>query len=145
MNQKMKQVIILKKIVLIVVLFPLLGSCSIFKKSVKKEEKRIIDYFISDRHGNRISKINPRKEKYFYLVIISENMIGEGATLGIEEEDEEVGYIHKGVYLGKEIRFKIRRNKQKLKMYIYDPKNKRHRRLKEKAKKKTSDTYLPER
>lgn len=134
----MKQYIIIQKIILLGVLFPLLfGSCTIFKKPVKKEDKRIIDYFISDRHGNRISKINPGEEKYFYLVIISKNMIGEEAILGIEEQDEEVGYIHKGVYLEKEIRFKIRRNTHKIKMYIYDSTNKRHRRLKEKAKKKS--------
>ncbi len=132
----MKKHIYLIKVTILLFLLPLfLGGCSIFKCSTKKEgKKRIIDYYISDKDGNRISKIQP--PNYFYLVVVSENMIGEEATISIEEEDEEVGYIYNGIYLGDKIhfKFKIKNDKQKLKLYIYNPQNRYHRYLKEKAK-----------
>ncbi len=127
---------IYKKRKILFVFFALffLGACSVFKPVKNQGEPRFTGYFFEDRDGNDITgEIVSPKQKFVYLVVLSENSIGEKVDIDL---DNPIDYIYKGNYLTDKMHFKIRHNREKLKLYIYDRKNKRHRRLKEKAMKK---------
>ncbi len=112
-----------------------LSACTSIPKNGGKTE--FIDLYFEDAKGNKITQADSNDE-YVYLVLISKNGIGKKATLSLDEHDDGMEFIYKGTYLvqGNDITFTIRKNKQKLKLYYYNPKNKRHRRIKEKAVKK---------
>ncbi|PIE99602.1 MAG: hypothetical protein CR965_02065 [Paludibacter sp.] len=114
------------------------GGCSVFKPLKNQGQPEVIDYFFTDEQGNKIDaySISPKEQKYICMMIITKNLIGTEVTLDIEQDEAiESGFICKGKYVNKSIRFKIRKNKEKIKLFIYDPENKRHVRLKEKSEK----------
>ncbi len=123
----------IKKIIVLVLLLPIfLTSCSLSQKPVKQGKRHVKDFYIEDENGNRITSLKPN-QKFFYLVVLSENIIGEKAILELDEEDKEVGYIYDGIYLTDKIELRIKSNKHRIKLYIYNPKSRYHRYLKEKA------------
>ncbi len=131
-----------RKGIVLILLSLFLGGCSVFKPFKNQGEPRFIDYFFEDKEGNKITKPVSPKQKFVYMVLLTENAIGEKVTLDLE--GKAIGFIYRGTYLNDKMPFKIRYNKEKLRLYIYNYKNKRHRRLKEKAmkrlKKKTTST-----
>ncbi len=132
----MNQLINKQKRTIILLLLPIfLGGCSGFQKAVKREgEPRFIDYYFTDKYGKKITQQVSPKKKFIYLVVITENAIGEGVTLTMNEKSE-TDFIYNGTYISDKIHFKIKNNKQKLKLDIYNRKKRYHRYLKEKSMK----------
>lgn len=110
-------------------------SCSVCKPVKDQGEPRLTGYHFTDKEGRKIKgDVNPAQE-YIYLVVLSENAIGEKVTIAMDEK-AETDYIYNGAYVSEKLRFKICNNQQKLKLEIYNANNKRHKRLKEKAMRK---------
>lgn len=121
----------IKKIVLFVLLSLFLGGCAIFNPLKNQGEPRFIDYFFMDKDGNKITKAVLGKQKFVYMVLLTENAIGEKVTIDLQGDLSN--FIYKGTFLNDKMHFKIRHNKEKLRLDIYDDKNKKHKRLKKKA------------
>ncbi len=116
----------------LLLLLPLtLHSCALLEQH-RKEKGRIHDFYITDARGERIDSIDT-DTPYFYLVIDSEHMYGAEVQLDLTQSD--IGYIFRRQYLdtGQQIKFKIRRRHQRLKVYFYDHTKWTHRRAKRKA------------
>lgn len=108
-------------------------ACSSLE-TINKGEPQLMDCFFTDKYGNKISEY-PRRSNYIYLVVLTENSIGEKVTLEMNSKPAKTELIYKGVYLSEKIYFTIHRDKEKLKLDIYNPKNIHHRHLKKKAMK----------
>ncbi|PID27279.1 MAG: hypothetical protein CR982_05900 [Candidatus Cloacimonadota bacterium] len=120
--------------VIIQILFIFFVSCTSFQNLSQKKAK-ILDFYFTDQYDNRIKEYDPLgiNQKYIYLVLVTENAVGKKVTLEIFDEPEDTGFIYEGKYIYGKIDFKIQQDKQKLKLYIYDEKNRKHRHLKKKA------------
>lgn len=114
-------------------------SCSVCKPVKNQGEPRLTGYHFTNKDGKKITGSVTRAQEYIYLVVLSENAIGEKVTIAMDEKTE-TDYIYNGAYVSEKLRFQICNNEQKLKLEIYNSDNKRHRRLKEKAmKNKTNE------
>ncbi len=87
-----------------------LTSCSIFKPVKNQGEPRFLGYYFSDRDGNKITGQVSPKQKFIYLIVETENAIGEKVTIQMDEKSE-TDYIYKGRYLAEKLRFKIHKDK----------------------------------
>lgn len=110
-------------------------SCSVCKPIKNQGEPRFTGYHFIDKDGKKITGSVTPEQEYIYLVVLSENAIGEKVTIDMDK-NTETDYIYNGAYVSEKLRFKICNNEQKLKLEIYNSNNKRHRKLKEKAMKK---------
>lgn len=110
-------------------------SCSVCKPIKNQGEPRFTGYHFIDKDGKKITGSVTPEQEYIYLVVLSENAIGEKVTIDMDKKTE-TDYIYNGAYISEKLRFKICNNEQKLKLEIYNSNNKRHRKLKEKAMKK---------
>ncbi len=119
----------LRVIFLCLFIFSFVSCVSFYAQKGKKE---VLDYYFADKYGNKIDKYGVNGEEFIYVILVTKNLIGEDAILEIESGDGNC-FLYNGKYIDKEIRFKIRRNTQKLKLYIYDSTNRWHRELKERA------------
>ncbi|PIE84514.1 MAG: hypothetical protein CSA07_02040 [Bacteroidia bacterium] len=116
----------------LLILLPLaLPSCGALRHP-GPAKGRVRDYYITDARGERIDSIST-DEAYFYLVIDSENMHGQEAFIDLDGADNE--YIFRRRYLDttRRIKFKIRRDHQRLKVYFYNPEKWTHRCAKRRA------------
>ncbi len=137
----MKQLIYFNRNTIILLLPLLLNACSIFNKPKKQQKTpQLIEVYYADKKGNRFTEQYPPHNP-MYLIILSKNAIGKEVTVNIKHDTTEE-FIYNNTYLkNNTMRFKLRKNKEKHKFYIYNPKSKYHKYLKEKAtnpnKKKT--------
>ncbi len=101
------------------------------KEGPRPEFKEI--YFVN-RHNERVTELR-LEDKYMYMVVETANAIGQKVTINLDEEDGD--FIYKGRYVSAndDIKLKIKKNIQKIKFIIYNSSLKKHRKLKEKAKK----------
>lgn len=95
-------------------------------------EPQFIGYYFINRNNEKIEKVTTT-DKFVFLVIETSNAIGEKVTLTFDEDEGDWIYKNKYISPNSSIGFKIKGDFQKVKFKIYNSKNKKHKRLKEKA------------
>lgn len=115
--------------------FLVISTLSIFTAKAQEENKpepEFTGYYFLNSKNQKVTKVTS-SEKYVFLVIETVNAFGEWVTLSLDEDDGN--YIYKNKYLNTKngIRFKIRKNEQKVKLIVFKEGNKKHQRLKKEA------------
>lgn len=112
----------MKNIITIVLL-----SMSCFAFAQETPEPFMKEIYFENKEGQRIEDAVSISEKFVYLVIVSENAIGEKVVLKMDEDEE---YIYKRKFLagGSSVKFKVKHDIQKVKLTIFNTNIKKHRR-----------------
>lgn len=105
---------------------------SLFAFAQEDNDPFFEEIYFTDKKGDRIEGSVTRDMKYVYLLIKSRNAIGEKAKLTMDE-DEEYLYQKKFLAGGSSLLFPIKKDLEKFKLYIYNPSNKKHVKLRDKA------------
>ena len=118
----------MKKLILLP-LFLFLSLSSYAQNELEPELKEV--YFI-DKNGERIEGSVSPDEGFIYLVIVSNNAIGEKVNITMDENES---YFYKKQYLkeGSTIKIPISNDQEKVKLVIYNAAKKKHYKLKMKA------------
>ena len=117
--------------ILTVCFFLSIFNSQTFSQEVDSIAPEFVEIYFSDKSGDRITSIT-MDEKYYFLVVVSKNAIGEKATITLEEEDGEI--LYKGKYYAPSdtFSFKLKSDTHAEKIIIYNDQIPRHKRRKSK-------------
>lgn len=107
--------------------------------SVNAQEKEKPDPQFKEMYfeNSELERVTSRMvdEEFVYLVIETENAIGEVVNMTVDEEDGDFIYKKTFMSVNYPISFKLKENVQKLKLIVYKDEIKKHRKIKEKTEK----------
>lgn len=117
-----------------------LSACSVFKTAKNQGEPHFSDFYFMDENGNRVETMSIYK-RFVYMVVYSENLIGETISIKLNDDDTTMNYICKGKLIDNRVDVAIRHNKEKIKLEFFNPKNKRHQRIKARTERRKNKKH----
>jgi len=96
-----------------------------------QQDIQFIDIYYANKKKERIKEFKPKQE--IFLVIKSLHGIGREVTVEMNEDDPEVIYNKRFLTEGDVFYWVLKKNKQLIKFTVFDPKNKKHQKLKAKS------------
>lgn len=107
---------------ILVLLITIMSSAAIAQNDL---EPQFIDFYFTDKAGEKITGSVTVADKLVFLYIITENAKGEDVVLTMDEDEE---YFYKKQFLagGSSVKFPVKKDIEKVKLVIYNPGNKKH-------------------
>ena len=96
----------------------------------KSDDINFIDMYYVNKKHQKISTYSVR-DKVIYLVIESTNGVGKNVDIQMNEGDPDVIYKNRFLTVDDVFVFTLKKDKQLIKFQLFDPRNKRHVRLKD--------------